>query len=40
MSHPFLPWIAAGIFALVGAGMAVYGMSSVLFMQYTAWDRR
>lgn len=28
------------IFALVGAGMAVYGISSVLFMRYTAWGRR
>lgn len=37
-------WTAAAlawmIFALVGAGMAVYGMGSVLFMRYTAWDRR
>ncbi len=28
------------IFALVGAGMTVYGISSVLFMRYTAWGRR
>ncbi|MFM8691853.1 MAG: hypothetical protein ACKODC_05560 [Limnohabitans sp.] len=27
------------IFALVGAGMAVYGISSVLFMKATPWGR-
>ncbi len=38
LAHAHAPtWM---IFALVGAGMAVYGMSSVLFMQYTAWGRR
>jgi len=28
------------IFALVGAGMAVYGISSVLFMKSTPWGQR
>ena len=37
-----LAWMHApawAIFALVGAGMAVFGLSSVLIVKYTPWER-
>jgi len=37
-----LAWMHApawAIFALVGAGMAVYGLSSVVIVKYTPWER-